>query len=279
MKRLCLALFAFALLMGCTPNIKEIPAGYVGKILTPTGWQDKILEAGQVDLGDINGNGTYNILVILEASSVTMKEHFGVAGSDPSVGDNEDHRIIVDNTPLTIDIYTRGMIDDTKEGRDAIFAQITPDNTNDNLVKTITIGKIYNQFARMDVRGGTRAIFSKYKNYDWCAKHLDSINNDLSAMVVATFKRNKVPLIPMNVQVSNIKQDETVWAAQNQKQAAISQVATIDSIGQVLERRPKYIQFMKWEALKEIAAKNPNITIIVNEGSNNAPGIVLNDKK
>ena len=61
---------------GCTTNVVNIPAGFVGKMLTPTGWQDKWLEAGQVDLGVKNSNGTYNTLVLLEVTSTTVKESF-----------------------------------------------------------------------------------------------------------------------------------------------------------------------------------------------------------
>jgi len=278
MKRMLLVVVALGLLIGCSPRIREIPAGYIGKVLTPTGWEDKIREAGQIDLGQENGNGTYNVLVLLEATSTTMKEHFGVAGSDPTAGDNEDHRIIISQVPVTVDIYTRGAIPDAKDQRDAIFAQITPDGTNDQYVKMITINKIYTQFAKMDIRGGTRAVFSRYKSFEWTTAHLDSVNNDLSAMVVATFRQNKVPLIPMNVQVSNIKQDETVWDAENKKQAAIAQVSVIDSIGRILERRPEYMQFMKYETYKTIAEKNPNITFLITDGSSSAPGIVVGRK-
>ena len=73
-----------AFLSAC--NVKQIAAGYVGRVLTPTGWEDRIYEAGQVDLGTKHFSGTYNTLVLLEASSTTVKEQFTSAAilTDPN---------------------------------------------------------------------------------------------------------------------------------------------------------------------------------------------------
>src|ERR1035437_6541689 len=53
MKKYGMSLFAllFAILFTGCNNYVNIPAGFIGKILTPTGWTKGIIEAGQVDLG------------------------------------------------------------------------------------------------------------------------------------------------------------------------------------------------------------------------------------
>src|SRR5215469_17593135 len=119
-------------------NVKEIPAGYVGRVLTPTGWEDKIYEAGQVDLGTKHFIGTYNTLVLLEASSTTVKEQFMSAAMSP---DRQDHRVLTKNgTPLAVDVYVRAMAPDDPKQRNNIFALVTPAiSANDPDVSVITI--------------------------------------------------------------------------------------------------------------------------------------------
>ena len=48
-------------------KIVNIPPSYVGKILTPTGWESKIYEMGQMDIGDFDNEGRGNRAVMLEA--------------------------------------------------------------------------------------------------------------------------------------------------------------------------------------------------------------------
>ena len=104
-KQLFLSLFAIAtvfILSGCGHEVRNINAGYVGKLLTPTGYDNRILEAGQVDLGVKADNDQYTSLVLLEASSITIKEEFHQADGQT---DAEDHRVMTLNkTPLTVDI-------------------------------------------------------------------------------------------------------------------------------------------------------------------------------
>ena len=58
MKRSLLIVAVVGLLIGCTNDFRNIPAGFVAKKLTPSGWDKGILEAGQVDIGTKNSDGT-----------------------------------------------------------------------------------------------------------------------------------------------------------------------------------------------------------------------------
>lgn len=239
--------FAAMLFVGCSNVIKDIPAGYVGKKLMPTGWDKTILEAGQVDLGDQNSNGTYTKLVLLEATSISIKESFAPQGE-------EDHRIIIGKTPVAVDVYIRLMIPTDIQRRNAIFSQITPKRLDD-YVSSISIGQIYNQFAKVDIRSGVRAILQKQDSVDYILKHMDKFSTDLGAMAIKRFQDNGVPLDVQNVQLSNVKVDQTVWAAENQKAAALSQVEAINKIGEALRKNPEYIAFRKYDTYEKIKDK------------------------
>ncbi len=250
-------------LAGCG-RMANVPPGYIGKMLTPTGWQDKVWEAGQVDIGDTDSLGRGNQMVICEATSVTIKEAF----SKPSAENgNEDHRIIAkDKTPLAVDIYVQVMVPDEKKMRDSIFAQVTPvPIQGQDRASKITLEQIYSQFARMTIRGKTRQIFAEYKGYMDVMSKYDQVSKQVAGMIAETFRETKVPLKLVAGQLSNVKADETVWAAENQAAAAAAQVSVINDIGTAMRNNPAYLEKYKWDVLKDIAGKQ-NLTIIVDGG-------------
>lgn len=258
--------FAF-LFAGCSNVIREIPAGFVGKKLTPSGWDKTILEAGQVDIGPQNSDGTYTTLVILEATSVSTKESFGQAGG---ANGGEDHRILVGKTPVTVDVYVRMMIPKESDKRNALFAQITPVSIGERVSK-ITVAQVYAQFAQMDVRSGIRDILQKQTDVSYITTHMNEFNDQLGAMAIRMFERSGVPLLVQNVTLSNVKMDQTVWDAENQKAAALAQVEVINKIGAAIRANPEYALFKKYDTYEKISSKIGSFTII--EGSPN--GIVI----
>lgn len=272
MKKFPSFLIAVMLLVGfggCT-EIRNIPSGFAGKILTPSGWQDRILTSGQIDIGDEQWGGRYNTLVLLEVTSTTVKEQFlQKTGTE----DGEDHRVTTkDGTVLTADVYIRAIVPDDKTVRDDVYLQITPSNSKDDgRVKWISVETIYDRFARMDVRAKAREIFTQYEDYPDVIAHLDEINEKVNAVVLETFRQNGVPLTLQNAAVSNVKPDEKLWAAQNIKASADAQVEAINKIGAAMRQNPEYGAFLGWESLKEIAKngseKGVN-TIIITPGGN-----------
>jgi len=259
------------LLGSACSNVKEIPAGFVGRVLTPTGWENDIREAGQVDLGQSNANGTYNTLVLLEATSTLVKEQF-MAPDAVGNEDKQDHRVLTrKGTPLAVDVYIRAVIPggnpDADKQRNNVFALVTPrDGKGDALVRYITVEDVYNRFARMDVRSKVRAIFAGYDDYQAVYSDYQAVNDKISAMVTETFVANGVPLDLQNVSLSNVKPDETLWAAQNQSASALAKVSAINQIGAALRANPEYVTFMKWESLERIAetgSKSGTNTLII----------------
>ena len=271
MKSKVLTIITAALLFfiaGCSAQYVEIPAGYIGKVLTPTGWEGRIIEAGQVDIRDKDMEGRYAVLVLLEATTTTVKEQF--LASD-AAQDKTDHRILTKGgTPVACDVYIRAMVPADEVVRNAIFAQITPKATDNERIRVITVEMIYEHFARMDVRGGIRSIFSHFEGWEDINASYDKINSDISAMALSTFRANGVPLKLQNSQISNLKPDEHIWAAQNELASAEAKVNSINKIGKAIRDNPGYQDYLKWESLKEIAkngSQSGTTTIIITDGS------------
>jgi len=264
---------AAAAISACS-EFREVPAGYVGKVLTPTGWQQQVVTAGQIDLGEKASNGSYNVLVLLESSTKTIEEQF--KENDPK--DNQDHRVMTaSRVPLAVDVYVQvGVPADPSNAEDkrmmeSIFAQVTPAEVkNDARVRIITLNDIYERFAAPTIRGKTRSIFAKYKDDEAIFANYDEVNREVAKMVADTFTQGKVPLKLLLAQISNVKVDKAVWQAQAIKATADAQVYSIEHVGEALRKNPQYQSIVKYDALKEIAktgsASGVN-TIIIESGA------------
>jgi regulator of protease activity HflC (stomatin/prohibitin superfamily) len=265
-----LLLLPALLLCGCTgPAVRSIPAGYMGKVLTPTGWEQSTHTAGQVDLRSPDRSGNFSVLVLLEATSTTVKEQFLEANADSAKQDNTDHRVTTkDGAPLSVDVYIRAMLPDDESTRDRIFTLVTPiADPQDERIRRISIQNIYERFAQMKIRNNIRMIFAGYPSYKDVAANYGPINDQISTMVIRTFNEDRVPLKLQDVQLSNVKQDPAVFKAQNDLAAAEAQADAIAKIGEAIRRNPEYREYMKWQSLKEIAAtgaqKGTNTLIVV----------------
>jgi regulator of protease activity HflC (stomatin/prohibitin superfamily) len=274
MKTKSLLLLPAILLAGCSgPAVRSIPAGYMAKVLTPAGWEQATRTAGQVDLREPDSNGSFSVLVLLEATSTTVKEQFLEANADSGRQDQTDHRVTTrDGAPLSVDVYIRAMLPDDESTRDRIFTLVTPlADPQDQRLRRITIQNIYERFAQMKIRNNIRMIFSSYGTYKDVAANYGALNDKIAGMVVRTFEDDHVPLKLQDVQLSNVKQDPAVFKAQNDLAAATAQADAIAKIGEAIRKNPEYREYMKWQSLKEIAAtgtqKGTNTLIVVDGAS------------
>jgi hypothetical protein len=123
----------------------------------------------------------------------------------------------------------------------------------------------------MKIRNNIRMIFAGYPTYKEVAANYGGLNDKISSMVVKTFEEDHVPLKLQDVQLSNVKQDPAVFKAQNDLAAAEAQADAIARIGEAIRKHPEYREYMKWQALKEIAAtgtqKGTNTLIVVDGAS------------
>lgn len=252
-----LMLLAFAFI-SCDNKMFNIPSGYVGKIITQTGFEKDIREAGQVDLGTVQSDGTANNLVLLEATSITVKESFEKNDK------GEDHRIKLADGYVIVDIYVQFNLPADKKLRENAFNCVTstPDPSSPR-VSIIKLEDIYNKFAKMNVRGKSRSAFKDYKNSEDALKNMDKLNAEVFKIVQGIVDESKMPLELMSVQVSNIKEDEAIVESKNKTESATNEGMTIEKIGKMLQQYPSYVEYYKWQTIAEIMAKNPNATLII----------------
>jgi regulator of protease activity HflC (stomatin/prohibitin superfamily) len=272
MKKSILLLSAIMCLASCQNVVRNIPSGYVGKMLTPTGYSDEILEAGQADLGEVKSNGTSTSLILLEVTTTTIKESFDAAGSDPN--EAGDHRVRTkDGAPVAVDIYVQVAVPQDKKLRDGIFSMISPQATGDARVSSITIGAVYSQFAKMTIRGNVRSIFAKYQNVDSVYANYARINAEISLMVIDVIKQSKAPFEILNAQLSNVKEDPTILDSKNKLVAAQNEVSAAKMLGEAIAKNPNYLEMRRLQVLEKIGSDSKSTIIVMDTKSGSSLAI------
>jgi hypothetical protein len=217
---------ATLILTSCA-DIVNIPPGYEAKILTPTGWQKGVITAGQVDIGRNDNEGRGNQLVLMEATTVTVKESFTQKVNDQTK-EAEDHRVRTkDGTPLNVDIYVQIAVPIEPEVVDAAFSSITPKETDKSRIFQISVQDIYERFAQMTVRGKVREIFAGYKDADDIMQNYAKVNAEIELMAHEVFKKSGAPCTLVSAQLSNVKEDGEILESKNKLVAARNEAEAI----------------------------------------------------
>lgn len=268
--------------VGCTDDYARVPKDYAGFKLMSTGWEktDKgkliIYHAGTVNLNQINNKTKWhNELYLVQVGSHVKKEIFA------KENEKQDHRLnLSDGTPLTGDIRFRvklGRKDTTKF--EEILSQVKG-SKSDMVTYTysISLEQVYDHFAKMDNRAGSREILRTFEDFDDYQKRsadsLTGVNARLFRMAYRNFEVNAVPLTLQNVQASNMQRDQTVLAEQNKFAAISLQTAKIDSIAAACRRNGMTYESYYWgQIYKDLAevGKATNNQIIWNIGVSNMP--------
>lgn len=236
---------------------ENVPAGYVAKLLTPTGWQGRIIEAGQVNLGGENMDGRSNQAVFLEASAVQVKEAFAANQ------DGQDHRIItlggegVGPMPVAVDVYLRLRVPDDERLRNRVFAEITPDAGTDpnDRMSWISVQQVYNRFVLQEARSIIRKIVGKYADDRAINANRAQIEQELTTALLARLRELRVPLELQSVSLSNVTPDPLVQANRSQQAGAEAQVSAINSVGAALRNNPGYVQLEQIRAMERVASE------------------------
>lgn len=263
-------------LTGCFQTV-TVPSGYIGRILTPSGFDKTILPPGQVNIGAGSFTGQQSKLVLVEATTITVLETF--RDKDAST-DKQDHRIITkDGVPVSVDMYVRLGLPDDLASRDKIFLTVTPEPTDYNKnISTIALKNIYARFVEMDVRNRVRDIISSYDKFQDVLIGYSVANKKVTAAAIAAFKDSAVPLILQDAQLSQVMPDPQVWDSEVKKKASEAYEGQISTLGKAMAENPAYLEYLKWQALQAIAASaadKGNNLIIVTDGKS-SPGFVIN---
>lgn len=252
------ALLASLALSGCgmqSNSFYDIPAGHVGKVLTPNGWQKGVIEAGQVNLGGEDADNRRNTLVFLEATGDQVKEQFG---QDKDV----DNRIITSGSegkgqiPLVVDIYLRLRVPEDERLRNRVFAEITPKGV-EGMERTskISVQAIYDRYAMQEARSLIRQIIGSYADDLDISANRSEIEKKLTTALLERLQQLKVPLELQSVSLSNVAADGQIQLGRNQSSSATAQVDAIERVGQALASNPGYLKFREIEMVEKAASE------------------------
>ncbi len=258
---------------GCS-DYRNIPGGFAAKKLTPTGWQDQIYTSGQIDIGKTGTGGIGNTLVLVENTSVTVKESFLGPNANP---DKEDHRLVCqdDMVPCSVDVRISFMSPDfstSNNEADKLFTLITPEPyLNDSRMMVIKLEKVYSQLAKMSVRSTIRNVFDENaKNYKEAMANRKKMGSLIAVAILKDIKESGVPLKVKDVDLSMCMPDEAIWKINAQISSAEAQIKSIQKLAKEIDALPNGLEIYRLIMMREvvdIGSKNGTNTVIWPAGS------------
>ena len=264
---------------------RAVPPNMIGLMLTPTGFDGKIYEPGQVDIGPVGWFANWgNKLVLIQRSGFAVKEQFIKENAD----DSEDHRCVVGpkRQPMSLDVRLLFALPDyTKpEGKDALMRMGLLGNptpapeavAGGDRVLMLDASSVYFQQVQQQVRGKIRDVCIGYDStdavFDAIAKDgtPNGFTDKLAKEIGTVLAENHAPLFLVGAVASNVKPDKSVMDAIAADQAADKLVGAMTKIDDFIKADPTgtraYIFKMNaMRAIVEVGEKNGN-TFIFGDG-------------
>ncbi|PCI28479.1 hypothetical protein COB52_03610 [Candidatus Kaiserbacteria bacterium] len=257
-------------------EVRAVPPNMLGLMLTPTGFDGKIYEPGQVDIGKTGFfSGFGNKLILIQKSGFQIKEQFGRT----SPNDDEDHRCIVGKKrePMTLDVRLLFAMPDYKKpnGKEAILRMGilgNPEPTDlggGGRVMLLNAPSVYFQQVQQQVRGKIREVCLQYSSVEAVFEAIETDGADDFSSVVrkavgTILSENDSPLFLVDAVVSNVKPDPAVINAIAATLAMEKMVVAIQLLEDFVKEDPSGIRSAIFQAMltREIAL-GASQTIIV----------------
>jgi hypothetical protein len=268
-----LAALAVAALPGgpsIAAELRAVPPNMIGLMLTPTGFEGRIYEPGQVDIGNESWSGYGNKLMLVQRSGFEIKEQF-ISNDPNNPEDHEDHRCIVGpkREPMSLDVRLLFALPDyTKpDGKNALLRMGLLGNPKDlgNRVLLLDAATVYFQQVQQQVRGKIRDVCLGYADVEAVYKAIEMNGNGgftdtLSKAVATVLADNHSPLFLVGAVASNVKPDPSVVSAIAATQAAGKLVEAMATIDNFIKADPTGMRayIYKMYALQEMAKANKN---------------------
>jgi regulator of protease activity HflC (stomatin/prohibitin superfamily) len=263
-----LPIVVLTIVAGCSSDVRNVPPQFVGRQLTPTGWENRLYSPGQVDIGTLDTQRRGNSLVLIQTSAFAVKESFLGA---QAMEDKEDHRVFTaDKTPVSLDVRFMFTSPDIQKDPESVKRFFTLGNPvaskEENRVMYISLESIYQEQGRLQVRGKIRDVMSGFKSFNDAFERRAELNKEIRSIVTSVLQERSVPLVLVDCQISNIKPDPLVWENQVKVQAADAEIETMTKLQGYLDKNPTARMIFVLSKLKEIAAiasERGNNTIII----------------
>jgi len=275
---ICSVFIAIAVFVSGCDQMKNIPSDKLGMKLTPTGWEQKVYSPGQVDVGQLQSDGTGNTLYLVQSNGFQVKESF--SGRESNAG-KEDHRCVTgkDKSPFSLDVRLLLALPDYKtpagiRNLSTILSLGKPESTSDSRILQINAQSVYEQQAQQVVRNKIRIVCASYDNFEdvWKSYLSEDFQKKVQNVVARALVEANVPLQLVSAFPSNLKQDETVMAATTAQQSANQRMETVKTISEFLDKDPSGTRRMVYylQTMQEIvntAGANGHNTIILAPGT------------
>lgn len=281
------AALVFAMpLAGCWEEYYAVPSNSIGMVLSPTGYDGKVLTPGQVDLGAVAQDGEGNQLVLVERNGVQEKESFaGAAAND----DHEDHRCLTgDGAPVTVDVRLLLALPNYETAAGAkdlqrllLLGRPVPDK-NQKRTMWITASSVYHDQAQQQARGKIRQVCASYTTFNTLnAAFADgSLTDKMKTAVATSLTEAGVPERVLDATVSNLKPDPTVIDAIAAQQAAEKRIEAIKTVTDFLDKdtsggRREVYRLQVWQEIVAKGNANGHNTIFMTDVGNGRPPVIL----
>lgn len=174
-----MAILAAAFTLGGCGQQVEVPPAHVGKLSTESGLQEGIIQPSKFRLEGFCWN--CDSLILAEASDY---------------GTSETMKIYMPKDQLNLDVDVRGVFSiSADEGNiEMVFGRVTADQQPSERVRLISMGKVYNTYAKPVVREAVRSILTKY-SIAQVMENRDVISEELAKEVRARLKATPVTAI------------------------------------------------------------------------------------
>lgn len=272
-------------LAGCN-EYYSVPSNAIGMVLTPTGYDGKVLTPGQVNLGDKDSAGEGNTLVLVERNGVQEKESFaGAAAND----DHEDHRCLTaDGAPVTIDVRLLLALPDyaTPQGakdlqRLLLLGRPEPMKGQARTM-WITASSVYHDQAQQQARGKIRQACASYASFNALNTAFadGTLTAKVKAAVASSLTEANVPERVLDATVSNLKPDPSVIEAIAAQQAAEKRIEAIKTVTDFLDKdtsggRREVYRLQVWQEIVAKGNANGHNTIFMTDVNQSRAPVVL----
>jgi regulator of protease activity HflC (stomatin/prohibitin superfamily) len=184
---------AFALSVAACGDLVEVPPAHIGKLSTSAGLSDGVIQPSKFRL-DFWG---WNTLVTVETSDYAAKETIDIFMPQ-------------DQLILTVDVRGIFTVSPDKKNLNAVFSRVLSEKGGHRKVRTISVARVYETYARPIIRESVRTVLTKHT----IAQVMEQRATVSKALVEEIQKRLKpTPMMALTLGLADAEPPEVIITA------------------------------------------------------------------
>lgn len=181
----------------CVGPREEVPVASVGKILTPSGFEEGLIQPSSIRLDFCWAWQACDKLVVLETPDRPKLENLQLF-------------MPKDNLNLVFEVRFNALVDPANV--EHVFKSVTSEQIHSRL-KYIPFDMVYDTYGKPTIRGVVRNVMSKYTISEVMANR-EAISIEVANAVEKRLQENKSPLKIVRFELANIQPPEIIVKAQ-----------------------------------------------------------------